>query len=1159
MKKYIKFLFVILIITIMILYISSVKFYANAATYNQVTTDAYKENRNGIELFPESYQILLNKLVENTGHTNWNFRALYTDIDWNELVENETDCLHNTLYKSIPATYPNTWYDSCNQEGDYRYFCASKEITSYYMDPRNFLTETTIFQFLDLSNSSTVSVSQIQDAVRGTYLAGSVNGESYAEMIHQAAEQSGESAFSIIVRIFQELGSGTELPYMISGKDSTYPGVYNFFNYGATDGAGNLQRGLAYAKKAGWTTPKKALIEGAKLIAGTYTKAGQVNKYLYKFDVVGEEKSQLYRHQYMTNVQDPNSQASTLYKAYDKSNLLENSLTFIIPIYKNMPTYVKKPHAENPNNNLYYVSSNYNSVYWRQSPSSNGGIIGSLGKDTIVTMLQENVNGYGKISCNGTVGYMSMQYLTKVNKIQDDYYIPTQGEKHLGSPKNSDAMISYSAQLQNVGWTDWAKDGETLGITGARRRLETIKISLKDEIKNEKLQYRVHVQDYGWMNWVSDGEIAGTVGEAKRVEAIQIKLKDLGSYNIKYRVCIEGGDWTEWVTNGETAGTTGKAEKITAIEIKLEEAEPWDDRGIQYKGTEKIDSTSLLNYNVHLQNVGWTGWRTNGQEAGSLAQRRKLEAFQIKLNDSIKNESISYRAHVQNVGWTKWAKDGEIAGTIVEAKRIEAIQIKLENGTQYEVRYRVHVQDIGWMDWKTKGETAGTTGELKRIEAIQVELVKPEKYLGSAKSDSAMVSYNAQLQDIGWTNWAKNGETLGVINQNKRLETIKITLLDAIQNEKLQYKVYVQDIGWMNWVSDGEMAGTVGQSKQIESIQIKLRDLGNYDIKYRVCIEGREWSDWVSNGLSAGTAGKGKPITAIEVKIEEAEPWDNRGTQYKGTQNKDVNSNINYNAYLQNAGWTGWRTNGQEAGASGQRRKLEAFKISLGTSVKNEKIKYRVHLQDDGWTNWASDGEIVGSPDGNKRIEAIQIKLENGKEYNIRYRVHVQDIGWMDWVQNEEITGTTGKLKRIEAIQIQLSKKENISISYSAHVQDYNWMSWMKNGETAGTVGESKRIEAIKIKLDGLTSAINNAIQYKVHVEDIGWMDWVSDGDVAGTKGKAKRIEAIQIKLNSQIGKKVKYRVHVQDYGWTNWVQDGEIAGTIGEAKRIEAIEIKLE
>lgn len=830
---------------------------AKSAKYNQVTIDAYNGNNNGIDAFPESYQIMLNKLVENTGHTNWKFKALYTDIDWNDLVENETDCLHNTIYKSSSYPYPSTWYDDCNKQGDSGYYCASEEIISYYMDPRNFITEIAIFQFLDLSNSSNVSVAQIKQAVKGTYLEGSVDGESYAQMIYDAAQASGESAFSIIVRIFQELGNGTQLPYMISGKDSTYPGVYNFFNYGATDGEGNLSRGLAYAKKAGWTTPKKALVEGAKLIAGTYTKAGQVNKYLYKFDVVGKSDSDLYRHQYMTNVEDPNSQANILYKAYDTNNLLDNSLTFVIPVYKNMPAYVKLPAEKAQTGDLYYVSSNYTGVTWRQSPG--GTAIGTLRKDTVVTMLEPNVNGFGKISYNGTTGYMSMQYLTKVNTKKDNYSVPQQGVKYLGEEKDQYAMVTYSVGLQTLGWTKWAKDGAIIGTTGENRRLETIKINLYEALESEKLQYRVHVQDIGWMDWVAEGNVAGTAGKSKSIEAIQIKLRDLANYDIKYKVCIEGETWTDWVQNGETAGTTGESQKITAIQIKIEEAQPWDDRGSQYKGTTEIDNTSLISYDACLQSAGWTGWRTNGQEAGSAGQRRKLEAFKIKLSNTIKNESVLYRLHLQDVGWTEWVSDGEISGLPDGNKRIEAIQVKLKNGTEYNIQYRVHVQDIGWMDWKTNGQTAGTTGLLKRVEAIQVKLTKKE---------AISISYSTHVEDIGWMSEVKDGKTSGTTGESKRVEAIKIKLNGTTVSNAIQYKVHVQDIGWMDWVADGKVAGTTGESKRVEAIQIQLNSSIGKNIKYRVHVQDYGWTEWVKNGATAGTVGKSKRIEAIEIKVE---------------------------------------------------------------------------------------------------------------------------------------------------------------------------------------------------------------------------------------------------------------------------------------------------
>ena len=396
------------------------------AAYNQVTINENGNNNNGISAFPESYQKMLKKLVEDTGHTNWKFKAFYTDIDWNELTStaNENKCLRNTIYKSN-----GSWLCPCGQQGDIGYYCAHRRIVNYYLDPRNFLTETTIFQFLDLSNSTVVSVSEIEKAVQGTYLAGKVNGVSYAQMIYDAAAASGENALSIVVKIFQELGKGTALPGMISGNNSSYPNTYNFFNYGASDGVGNTLRGLAYAQKAGWNTPQKALVEGAKLIANSYIKAGQNTKYTFKFDVVNDKETGLYWHQYMTNVQDPTNQAEMLFNEYLNNNWLNRELTFVIPIYKNMPAYVKLPSNLTTNDGtLYFISSNYYNVSLRTGPGTSYGIAESLKRNTPVLMLNYNENGTGwsKVRVNGKDGYVSNSYLTPVNTVEDVYQVPNQ-------------------------------------------------------------------------------------------------------------------------------------------------------------------------------------------------------------------------------------------------------------------------------------------------------------------------------------------------------------------------------------------------------------------------------------------------------------------------------------------------------------------------------------------------------------------------------------------------------------------------------------------------------------------------------------------------------------------------------------------------------------
>lgn len=410
-----------------------------AASYNQIVINANSNNNNGINAFPESYRVLLNKLVSQTGHTNWKFKAFYTDISWNELIStsNENACYRNTVYKGNDSRwYCSGTHNKAEYGGD-GYYCASGRIVNYYLDPRNFLTETTIFQFLDLSNSSPASIDDIRKALKGSFMEGNCStGESYANIIYDAAAESGENALSIIAKIYQEIGSKSpgNPPTMASGAS----GYYNFFNYGATDGTGAVARGIEYAKRAGWNSERKAIVEGAKLISSSYIQAGQNTKYTFKFDVVGSEKSGLYSHQYMTNIQDPTNQSKILFDKYTNNGWLTNDLTFVIPVYKDMPSAIKKP-SNLTSGNLYYVSSNYYTINYRSSP--NGTVLGSLSKDTVVNMIQTNVSSSGgytwdKIQLeDGQVVYMADEYLSKINTATDNYLVP-------GQPSNENNSIS---------------------------------------------------------------------------------------------------------------------------------------------------------------------------------------------------------------------------------------------------------------------------------------------------------------------------------------------------------------------------------------------------------------------------------------------------------------------------------------------------------------------------------------------------------------------------------------------------------------------------------------------------------------------------------------------------------------------------------------------
>lgn len=438
MKKLsIKFLSLILIMTIIFSFIQVffIKSEVNAALSNSYT----QYIKSGINAFPESYQKKLAYLKYL--HPDWEFRAYYTGINWDELTSSsaENACLKNTIHKGY--LLDPVVLCKCGRMGDTSYYCASAKTVNYYIDPRNFMGEAMIFQFLDLSNGSGVTKDVVDKATSGTYL------NQYVDDIIAAAAEAQINPLHIVATIYQEIGKGEDgVPRAISGNVTGYEGLYNFYNYGATDGEGAVERGLAKAKELNWTSPRFALVDGAKrVLANGYISAGQTTKYFYKFDVVGneiltEEAGQrtysidkFYSHQYMTNLRDPSSQAGMLYDIYAENGILDEKLTFTIPVYNNMPEQVDVPTSLTEGN-LYYINSlkKYGVTF---RASAGGESLGNIYKDTIVILL-ENQGYWSKVKINRTtdydvtnkkwnyieqIGYVATEYLAKVGTDIPDY------------------------------------------------------------------------------------------------------------------------------------------------------------------------------------------------------------------------------------------------------------------------------------------------------------------------------------------------------------------------------------------------------------------------------------------------------------------------------------------------------------------------------------------------------------------------------------------------------------------------------------------------------------------------------------------------------------------------------------------------------------------
>lgn len=559
--------YVLILLFSVILILEAVTFPKNvkAATYTQTIKE-------GIDNFPESYKSKLNELKEL--YPNWKFTAYFTEISWNEFIKEETSKhLRNTVIK----TSNSLWKDSCGKEAS-GYACASEPIIKYFADPRNFLNESGIFQFLEMTyNENSQTEEGVKSIISSTFmkedvtfnLDGKQQTMSYSKIIMDAAKESKMSPYSIAIKIIQEVGSkgsSSVSGNYVASDGTDYSGYYNFFNYGAYDQGDAIANGLAYAKDKGWNNQYTAIVEGAKKMADSYTNAGQNTSYFYKWDVVGNEKSDLFWHQYMTNIQDPSSQAKSLFNTYAKNNLLSQSLNFIIPIYNNMPNANTLPTTIDTSlESSYYLTGS--DVRVRENASTSASIIATLNKNEVVTVLEWKVceaNGYdwAKIRlANGNEGYIANKYLAPCNDKNNE-----NNDNNGGNSDNQQEKVSAKIEEKNI---------------------KTIPNSTSEEVAKA-----LNIQDYE----VTKGE--AKIGEKDNI-GTGCTFKDKKN-NITYEVIMMGD------ANGDGRVTPGDSTMLLRSYVGLNQMTEIETKAVDINKDGKVtpaDSTSILRAYVGLENI----------------------------------------------------------------------------------------------------------------------------------------------------------------------------------------------------------------------------------------------------------------------------------------------------------------------------------------------------------------------------------------------------------------------------------------------------------------------------------------------------------------------------------------------------------------------------
>lgn len=637
--------------------------------------------------------------------------------------------------------------------------------------------------------------------------------------------------------------------------------------------------------------------------------------------------------------------------------------------------------------------------------------------------------------------------------------------------------VTYYSHIQDKGWEkEYSKqNGQTSGTMGQNLKAEAVKIKLVDAPKNAEILYQAHVQDIGWQNWINNGDLAGTTGRNLKMEAIRIKLKNLENYSVEYRVHVQDIGWQEWKIDGELAGTTGRNLKIEALEIKIILKTP--QANIQTKEelqNKTFNQDGILiegNYATNLENSKLVGYIDEQKITEKEMKNSSIQDITEQLK--IGNGKNAYQYKIQITDMNQLTEGTHIFKLCVlnqdKTKTITQMTrtIKIDKTTPI-VQYKSFVQNRGWQDFVKGGQTTGTTGKNLKMEAIQIQLKNAPS--------NVKIQYRTHIQDIGWQEWKENRQTAGMTGRNLKVEALQIQLMGT-DDYSVQYRTHVQDIGWQNWVTDGEIAGTTGRNLKVEAIEIKMIP----KIK-KAKIE-------LETNISNTTITK-------------------EGIQINGWRLVNI-ANTKLKVYLDNIAFTG---NIEQIA----REDINQANLSFGGKPNNPTPGFKLHLT-------------------SKQME----QLTDG-EHNLKIQIVSPD-------EKQILAEKNTKFK---------TDKTNVFLQYTAHVQDIGWQSNKNQGETAGVIGRGLKIEAIKIQSKNLPKDVK--LTYQTHVQDIGWQSWATDGTQAGTTGRNLKIEALKIKLEDSKDYSIMYRTYIEGKGWQNWANDGEISGTTGKNLKVEGIEIKI-
>lgn len=120
----------------------------------------------------------------------------------------------------------------------------------------------------------------------------------------------------------------------------------------------------------------------------------------------------------------------------------------------------------------------------------------------------------------------------------DKYVTAIRATLH-NQPEDMTGTIAYKVNLSGSGWLDWVEDATASGGPDGEMPLEAVSMKLTGELAEYyDILYSV-LQDNAWTDWVRNGEEAGVSGAGLRVDGIRISVVKKSGEGISYAAGID--------------------------------------------------------------------------------------------------------------------------------------------------------------------------------------------------------------------------------------------------------------------------------------------------------------------------------------------------------------------------------------------------------------------------------------------------------------------------------------------------------------------------------------------------------------------------------------------------------------------------------------------